>query len=223
MKRLLILLFGILLLPVLTVAWFLNEPRPEDTTASRVYEEDPFAVNYCDLTELDGSGLTADEIPKAYTPECGIRQWPAPILAGCTEPLPEGAADLRGLWQAESGQTGHVELIEQCGNRVIVLGRSFIHDFRTTGRLQEGANDINPRYCTRVRASVSWQANEAGSRLSFKPWGLVPLVTRYLDGEDTLIWEYLNAPDSRLKRICRLPQQATHFAAGGRAQAADKL
>jgi len=111
------------------------EPRPEDTTAARVYAEDPFSVDYCSKQKLDGSGPIADDIPKAYTPNCEIDQWPAPILAGCTEPLPPGAEDLRGLWQAEEGQIGHMERIEQCGNRVIVVGRRFIHDFRTTGTL----------------------------------------------------------------------------------------
>lgn len=178
------------------------EPRPEDTTATRVYAADPYVVDYCRQPTLDGSGLTADEIPKAYTPECGVDRWPAPILAGCTEPLPAEAADLRGLWQAESGLTGHIERIEQCGNRLIVAGRRFIHDFRTNGTLADGANDIDPRSCARVRAAVHW--SEA-KRLEFRPWNLVTLVTRKLEDEDTLIWEYPGQPTSRLKRICRLP------------------
>ncbi len=178
------------------------EPRPEDTTAPRVYAEDAYDVDYCRKPALDGSGLTADEIPKAYTPDCEVDRWPAPVLAGCTEPLPPEAADLRGLWRAETGLVGHVERIEQCGNRLIVSGRRFIHDFRTDGTLAEGANDIDPRSCARVRAAVRW--NEAKT-LEFRPWNLVTLVTRRLEDEDTLIWEYPGQPTSRLQRICRLP------------------
>ena len=207
MKPVLALMAVALLLLTAIVAYLLNEPRPEDTTAQRVYQESPYGLDYCSLPSLDGSGLMADDIPKAYTPGCGIDRWPAPILADCTEPLAEGAVDLRGLWQAESGQTGHLERIEQCGDRVIVVGRNFIHDFRTSGRLKDGANDINPRYCTRTHASVSWQSAAEGNRLSFRAWGLVPVVSRYLAGKDTLMWEYPMAPTSRLKRLCRLPAE----------------
>lgn len=181
---------------------FYLDPRPVDTTAARVYAEDPYRVDYCNQAELDGSGLTADEIPKAFTPDCHTDQWPAPILAGCTEPLPPEAADLRGLWRTEDGQVGHVERIEQCGNRVVVSGRRFIHDFRTTGTLDAGADDINPRDCTRVRAAIEWNEDEV---LEFRPWGLVKLVTRRLEDGGTLIWEYPGQPVSRLQRICRLP------------------
>ena len=159
------------------------EPRPRDTTAARVYDDDPYAVDYCSKQQLDGSGLTADDIPKAYTPNCETERWPAPILAGCTEPLPPEADDLRGLWLAEEGQVGHIERIEQCGDRLIVAGRRFIHDFRTTGSLADGANDINPRNCTRVRAAVRWNDDKT---LEFRAWGLLKVVTRRLEDDDTL-------------------------------------
>ena len=178
------------------------DPRPVDTTAARVYREDPAAVDYCTRAQLDNTGLAADDIPKAYTPSCETDQWPAPILAGCTEPLPPEAEDLRGLWRAEEGLLGHIERIEQCGNRVIVAGRRFIHDFRTTGTLADGANDIDPRSCARVRAAVRWNDEKT---LEFRPWGLVTLVTRRLEDTDSLIWEYPGQPTSRLQRICRLP------------------
>ncbi len=167
-----------------------------------MYAEDAYAVDYCNLAPLDGSGLSADRIPKAFTPGCGTHQWPAPILAGCTEPLPPDAADLRGLWQGETGAVGHLERIEQCGNRVIVVGARFIHDFRTTDTLAAGANDINPRSCTRVRAAIRWSDSQV---LEFRPWGFMTLVTRRLEDENTLIWEYPGQPTSRLRRVCRLP------------------
>ena len=201
-KALISLLLAVIALAAVAVYALYLEPRPPDTTAGRVYAEDAHGVDFCDLPDLDGSGLTADEIPKAYTPSCGIRQWPAQILAGCTEPLPPEAEDLRGLWQVESGRIGHIERIEQCGNRLIVAGRSFIHDFRTNNTLAEGANDINPATCMRIRAAVRWSDDKV---LEFRPWGLVKLVSRRLADKDTLIWEYPGQPTSTLKRICRLP------------------
>ena len=44
---------------------------------------------------------TVDEIPVAFTPAGGWTEVPAPVLAGCTDPLVEGAPDLRGWWQTE--------------------------------------------------------------------------------------------------------------------------
>ena len=178
------------------------EPRPDDTTEARVFKEDAYSINYCDLPVLDGSGLTADEIPKAYTPDCSMNEWPAPILAACTEPLPPEADDLRGLWQATQGQLGHIERIEQCGNRVVVSLHRVIHDFRTTGKLKDGANDINTRNCTRVRATMTWDNEKV---LNFKAVGLLTVVTRHKTGKDSLAWTYPGEPISRLKRICHLP------------------
>lgn len=158
--------------------------------------------------------VLADDIPVAHTPDGGWRgEMPAPILASCTEPLAEGAPDLRGTWRAISverdGQAlpdhplaTHVERIEQCGNRLIVVGPRFIHDFRTTGRLADGANDISPRGCSRVRAAIEWNDEKT---LEFRAWGIVKVVTRRREDQDTLIWEYPGQETSRLKRICRLP------------------
>ena len=201
-KALIGLLLAVATLATVAVYALYLDPRPPDTTAARVYAEDAHAVDFCDLPDLDGSGLTADEIPKAYTPSCGIRQWPAQILAGCTEPLPPEAEDLRGLWQVERGRMGHIERIEQCGNRFIVVAVHTIHDFRTNGTLTDGANDINPATCMRIRAAVRWSDDKV---LEFRPWGLVKLVSRRLADEDTMIWEYPGQPTSVLKRICRLP------------------
>jgi hypothetical protein len=41
--------------------------------------------------------------------------------------------------------------------------------------------------------------------LRFKAFGFIPVVTRRLADENTLVWEYPDQPVSRLKRICRLP------------------
>jgi hypothetical protein len=180
------------------------EPRPADTTEARIYQGDARKIDYCTKAELDGSGLKAADIPKAFTPGCDIDQWPMPVLEGCTEPLPDGASDLRGLWQAVDGRVGHVERIEQCGDRVVVANNRFIHDFRTTGTLKQGANDISPGDCGRIRAAIRWDKE---GTLRFRPWNLKNLVSRRLEDEDTLIWEYPGTT-SRLKRICKIPERS---------------
>ncbi len=186
---------------VLYSVWW--QPRPTDTTDTRIFDGDPYAVDYCAKVQLDGSGLTADDIPKAYTPHCGFDQWPMPILADCTEPLAPGAEDLRGLWQVVDGLEGHIERVEQCGDRVIVVGSNFIHDFRTTGDLADGANDINPRNCMRIRAAIHWDADKT---LVFRAFDLFDVVSRRLEDADTMMWDYGPAETvSRLKRLCRLP------------------
>ncbi|MBV9935254.1 MAG: hypothetical protein JO367_13200, partial [Actinobacteria bacterium] len=94
--------------------------------------------------------MRADEIPVAYTPPGGWTEMPPPILAGCTEPLVDGAPDLRGTWQVVSVEwksgtapdpdpiADHVERIEQGGDRVIVTTSGIIHDMRADGTLEHG-------------------------------------------------------------------------------------
>ena len=43
--------------------------------------------------------LTIDNIPGSYTPPGGWTTWPAPVLAGCTQPAPADAPDLDGYWR----------------------------------------------------------------------------------------------------------------------------
>jgi hypothetical protein len=44
--------------------------------------------------------LSVDDVPVAHTPPGGYgATFPAPVLAGCNDPLVAGAPDLRGLWQ----------------------------------------------------------------------------------------------------------------------------
>jgi len=83
--------------------------------------------------------VTADDIPVAHTPGCGWDEFPPPILKTCTEPLVPEAPDLRGLWEAYSGMVGHIERIEQCGNRVVITSGGIIHDMRADGALENGS------------------------------------------------------------------------------------
>ena len=94
--------------------------------------------------------VLAGEIPVAHTPE-GFWQgeMPPPVLAACTEPLAAEAFDMRGLWKAVAvdGEAidgaGHVERIEQCGNRVVITSGGVIHDMTCDGTLENGVNDVS--------------------------------------------------------------------------------
>jgi hypothetical protein len=177
-------------------------PRPPDTTEPRVFQGDASTLDYCDLPVLDGSGRSADDIPKAFTPDCGWEEFPMPILAECTEALADDAVDMRGLWLASSGMEGHVERIEQCGNRTVVTSSGIIHDFRTDGTLRNGARDVEPPSCLNTFVSIDYEDGV----MNFHPFGLpVTIVTRRIEG-DELVWTYPAIEDPvRMRRICRLP------------------
>jgi hypothetical protein len=132
-----------------------------------------------------------------------------PILAECTEPLVEGADDIRGLWQ-EVGD-GHVERVEQCGRRVVITSAGIIHDYGPNSTLGEDTNDTeglvfgfrigDKAFCPRTSASMIWN----NGVLDFHVFGFGPVVVRrYLDGEQ-LIWEYFDGRVVRMNRICTLP------------------
>lgn len=177
-------------------------PRPVDTTDPSVFSADGAALDYCDLPLLRGPLVTADDIPKAFTPGCGWETFPAPILATCTEPLIPGAPDLRGLWLGYEGAlVGHVERVEQCGDRVVITSGRIIHDMRANGSLSDGANDVGAS-CRRIFASAQYEDGV----LVLHPFGtsFVTTVTRELDGDD-MLWGYGTAGVTRLKRICRIP------------------
>lgn len=146
--------------------------------------------------------VRADDIAVAHTPEGGWHgQMPAPVLAGCSEPLADGAPDLRGLWRAihvaRDGQplpdhplNRHVERIEQCGDRVVITAGRVIHDMRADGTLERGVDDVAEMDLkTRIRVAAVF----SNGRLELHPGGVdpsrPPLVTREIvDGE--LIWHY---------------------------------
>ena len=213
MKRILLVFLGVLIaIPLLLAMAILFYPRPENLTPAHVYQGDAHAINYCDLPVLDGSGLMADDIPQGHTPGCGYEKFPMPILAGCTEPLPEGATDMRGLWIAKedsAGRDGHFERIEQCGNRFVVTSSGLVHDQSTDGKLAGASNDVSPRQfgsstiCLRSSATTEW----VDGRLQFYALGLIPVVARYMeDGEYK--WDFPSFGTTTMKRICKLPEGA---------------
>ncbi|MEM6704716.1 MAG: hypothetical protein AAF690_18495 [Acidobacteriota bacterium] len=179
-------------------------PRPEDTTAPSVFSGDGAALDYCSLPELDGSGLRADDIPKAFTPGCGWETWPMPVLDDCTEPLAEGVQDLRGLWAGMAGDRFHVERIEQCGNRTVVTTAGIIHDFVTDGSLANGSRDVEPPRCMNTWVAIEWRDEV----LAFRPFGLpFVVVTRELR-DDQLVWNYPRMGEAVLDRLCFVPDEA---------------
>jgi hypothetical protein len=154
--------------------------------------------------------VDADDIPVAHTPPDGwVGEMPAPILAGCDEALVAGAPDLRGLWRVVAVEwrlgdapdplpvAGHVERIEQCGDRVCITSSGIIHDMRADGSAENGVHDV---------AAVGGQAIsvvctfEDGVHV-LRPVGLPDVeVTRRLDG-DQLVWDYGPMFTARLERI----------------------
>ena len=206
---------SILLAVILTILFWglFFSARPSLTIDPLILEGDGSALNYCDLPELDGKGKSAADIPKGNTPGCGFDHFPLPILAECTEALPEEAADIRGLWLGvEGGHVGHVERVEQCGSRVVVTAAGLIHDSgpNSTAGLTtddtEGAIlfKIGEReYCPRTSAEMIW--NEGVLNFHVFGWGPV-VVRRYMEGEQ-LIWEYADGSITRMNRLCFLPDE----------------
>ncbi len=202
---------GIALLFVLAFWQAFFSSRPPVKTDPATLAGDGSTIDYCDLPALDSSGKLAADIPKGNTPGCGYDHFPLPILADCTESLPEGAADIRGLWKGvEGGHVGHVERVEQCGHRTVVTSSGIIHDYgpNSTGGLNTNDTEgsvfftIGDReYCPRTSASMIW--NDGVLDFHVFGWGPV-VVRRYLDGEQ-LIWEYADGSTTHMDRICTLP------------------
>jgi hypothetical protein len=213
-KKIVVLLLSGFTLLFLLIFWGLFfSPRPPLTTDPATLAGDGSLIDYCSLPILDGSGKLAADIPKGNTPGCRYKHFPLPVLAECTEPLPEGADDIRGLWiGVEGGHIGHVERIEQCGRRVIVTSAGIIHDYGPNSTLGENTDDTQGgvlftigenEYCPRTSASMIW--NDGVLTFHVFGWGPV-VVRRYMDGEQ-LIWEYADGTITRMDRICRLPDE----------------
>ena len=178
-------------------------PRPADTTDPLIFLADGGALDYCQLPDLDGSKKTADEIPKAYTPGCNYTRVPMPILAECTEPLADGVVDMRGLWHGVTGRVGHLERIEQCGNRVVVTTSGLIHDFRVDGTLENGARDVGMA-CNNFNTAIHF--DEQGVMV-FRLFDLFDTVFREMRGEE-MIFTFADGGKTRMERLCHYPKSS---------------
>jgi len=214
MRKLLLRTVIALLVIVLSAFWLAYfSPRPPLTIDPATLAGDGSVINYCELPLLDGSGRMAADIPKANTPGCSYTHFPLPVLEECTEPLPEGAADIRGLWLGVEGDLiGHVERVEQCGSRTVITTSGIIHDYGPNSTAHPNTNDTegavlftvgDREYCPRTSASMIW--NNGVLDFHVLGWGPV-VVRRYLDGGQ-LIWEYADGSVTRMNRICRLPEE----------------
>lgn len=133
-----------------------------------------------------------------------------PILQACREPLAAGVPDMRGLWLAESGFIGHIERVEQCGNRMVVTTAGLIHDFRMDGTLKNGARDVQTN-CTNLASAIKVDEQ---SRVIFRLFDLFDTVSRHLEG-DTMIFTFIDGTETRMRRICYLPEESDGMYAAG--------
>ena len=154
--------------------------------------------------------MDADDIAVAHTPAGGYgAEMPPAILAGCNEPLVEGAPDLRGMWRVSSVEwlsgnapdpdpiADHVERIEQCGNRVCITTSGVVHDMRADGTAEHGVNDVAAANGQVISVVCTF---EDGVH-TLRPVGLPGIeVTRRLEG-DTLVWSYGPMFTARLERF----------------------
>jgi hypothetical protein len=151
------------------------------------------------------------DIPTAHTPPGGYgTEMPPPILAGCDDPLVDGAPDLRGTWKVVSGESngealppdhpilGHVERIEQAGDRVVVTSSGIIHDMVADGTLESGVHDVMAAdLTTPIQVAASFEEGV----LVLRPDGMDDVeVRRWRDG-DQLVWAYHTMFTVRMERI----------------------
>jgi hypothetical protein len=149
-----------------------------------------------------------DDIPVAHTPPGGYGDtMPPPILSGCTDPIATDAPDLRGTWQVVAVEVdgvadpahralGHVQRIEQCGDRLVVTAGHVVHDMRCDGTEANGVHDVAEfDLATQIIVIATY---ERGVHV-LRPEGLPVEVTRRREG-DQIVWTYLGFT-ARLDRI----------------------
>ena len=184
---------------------FAAAPRPHDPAD---YER----------PELDGSGSAASDIALDGTkPGASLEVWAPRTLDGCREPLAPGAPDLRGVWEVVDGRMrGHVERIEQAGNRITITVGGLVHDMFCDGTLDNGVDDIAGFDGDRIRVAATF---ENGVH-KLRPYGKkIVAVTRRLDG-DEMLWRY-GPFRNRLRRLDSPPFD--HPATRAAAEAAGTL
>jgi len=145
------------------------------------------------------TGRSVDEIPVAHTPPGGFGDtFPEEVLADCSDPLVEGAPDLRGLWsvisaersgapvKADDSILNYRERIEQCGNRIVDMGGGTISDARADGTEANGVHDVSVfDFTTPINIIASYE----GGVFVLRPVGMPQVaVTRRLDADGHMVW-----------------------------------
>ena len=151
---------------------------------------------------LDGSGPVTADFPLGKTaPGATLDEWPDRVMDGCTEPLAAGVPDLRGVWEVYEGRMkGHVERIEQAGNRICITTGGLVHDMYCDGTLENGVDDIGGLGGGRIRVAATF---EDGVH-KLRPWAKrVVAVTRRLEG-DEMLWRY-GPFRNKLRRLTEPP------------------
>ena len=138
-------------------------------------------------------------MPVAHTPTGGWNgTFPDPVLTGCTNPIVDGAPDMRGMWQVvevlvdDEPVPGHpvigsLQRIEQAGDRVTITAGGIIHDMRCNGTEANGVNDVAE---FDKQTSICVVATFDDGVHILRPVGFPIEVRRRLDGDD-LMWQYL--------------------------------
>lgn len=160
---------------------------------------------------LDGSGVAAADVPLDRTaPDASWNVWASRSLDATREPLADGVPDLRGVWECYEGpMTGHVERVEQAGNRITITTGGLVHDMVCDGTLENGVNDTAGIGGRRIRVAATF---EDGVH-KLRPWNKkIVAVTRRLDGDDPeaaeMIWRY-GLFTNRLRRLSEPPIEET--------------
>jgi hypothetical protein len=168
-----------------------------------------------------GAAPTIEVVPVAHTPPGGYGDAvPPPVLAGCTEPLVPGAPDLRGVWRVvevrsadgelltEHRALGHVQRIEQAGDRIVVTAAGVVHDMRADGTVEHGVHDVAE--LDKQTPIVVVASYEDGVHV-LRPVGIPIEVRRRRDGAD-LIWNY-EGFQARLVRVGPPELDPSHWSA----------
>jgi hypothetical protein len=135
---------------------------------------------------------------------------PPPVLAGCMDPLVDGAPDLRGTWRVVDARAdgvalshdhpvwAHVERNEQAGNRVVVTADGIVHDMVADGTYEHGVNDVMAvDFTTPIVVSATFEDDA----LVLRPRDVPGVeVRRWREGEQ-LVWQYHTMFVARLERV----------------------
>ena len=148
--------------------------------------------------ELDGSGPKAADIPLDGTKDgASWEVWAPRTLDGCREPLAAGAPDMRGVWECYEGRmNGHVERVEQAGNRITIATGGLVHDMFCDGTLDNGVDDVAGIGGRRIRVAATFEDGVHKLRPFDKR---IVAVTRQLEG-DEMVWRY-GIGKNRLRRL----------------------